>query len=67
MSKIVKWLDGKKTYILSVAIIVYAILAAKGLVPKPDQVQDWAVLVAAYAITLRSTLSKFLDEISKSK
>jgi len=65
MKQIVAYLDGYKTYILSIAIIVYAVLAYFGVAPEPDKVQAAMVVIAGYAFTLRSTLTKFLDDSSK--
>lgn len=61
----IPWLDGKKTYILSGVIIVYAILAYAGVVPEPDKVIAAAIVVAGYAVTLRSAWTKFYAEIPK--
>ena len=65
MKQIVAYLDGYKTYILSIAIIVYAVLAYFGVAPEPDKVQAAMVVIAGYAFTLRSALTKFLDDFSK--
>jgi len=65
MKQIVAYLDGYKTYILSIAIIVYAVLAYFGVAPEPDKVQAAMVVIAGYAFTLRSALTKFLDDSSK--
>lgn len=65
MRKFLRWIDGKKTYIVSVGVIVYAALATRGIVPKPEQTADWLYLVAAYAVTLRSTLRKFYDRVKE--
>ena len=63
MQAIVNYLDGKKTYILSIAVIVYAALAYFGVAPEPDKVQAAMVIIAGYALTLRSALAKFLDDL----
>ena len=65
MQAIIDYLDGKKTYILSIAVIVYAALAYFGVAPEPDKVQAAMVIIAGYAFTLRSALTKFLDDSSK--
>ena len=58
MKRIIAFIDGYKTYILSAAIIVYAVLAYFGVAPEPDKVQAAMVIIAGYAITLRSALTK---------
>jgi len=63
MQAIIDYLDGKKTYILSIAVIVYAALAYFGVAPEPDKVQAAMVIIAGYALTLRSALAKFLDDL----
>lgn len=67
MKKAIQWVDGKKTYIVSAAIVVYSILAVAHKVPNPDQVGVWAIAVAAYAVALRSVLTKFLAAMKASK
>jgi len=63
MQAIISYLDGKKTYLLSIAVIVYAALAYFGVAPEPDKVQAAMVIIAGYALTLRSALAKFLDDL----
>jgi len=58
MKSILAFIDGYKTYILSVAIMVYAVLAYFGVAPEPDKVEAAMVIIAGYAITLRSAFGK---------
>lgn len=62
MQAVINLLDGKKTYLLSIAIIAYAVLAYFGVAPEPDKVQAAMVIISGYALTFRSTLSKFLAD-----
>src|SRR5665647_260484 len=48
MQAIISYLDGKKTYLLSIAVIVYAALAYFGVAPEPDKVQAAMVIIAGY-------------------
>jgi len=65
MSKFVKWLSGKKVYILTGASVVYAILAITKVAPNPDQLAVWAVQVALIAAAFRATFGKFLASLEK--
>ena len=55
------WLDGRKTYIIAVACIVYGVLASLHKVPDPEAVAEWMIAVGALAFGFRSALQKLID------
>jgi len=62
MASVIDFLAGKKTYILSVLVIVYAVLSALDYVPKPDEVSSFLIVVSAFAVTIRSAISTFFKD-----
>jgi len=62
---LIEYLKGKKTYILAVVIIAYAVCAALGFVPDPSVVGAFLVVVSGFAITLRAALASFYKEVQK--
>ena len=53
-----EYLAGKKTYLFTAAVVVYAALAHFGVVPSVDDAIAAVVVIAGYAITFRSAITK---------
>ena len=64
MNSIVKYLSGKKTYIIALASVVYAILALDKLVPNPDKLGILILQVGALSVGFRAALQKLTDILS---
>ena len=65
MKEVIAWLDGKKTYIFNIAVIVYAVLAYFGMVPSIDEVAAGLVVVVGNAITFRSAIAKAFTDYTE--
>jgi hypothetical protein len=68
MSQIITWLKGKKTYLVSLAIVVVAALSYFKVIPEPNVIIGAAVAIAALAATFRSALKdavKALEELGQ--
>jgi hypothetical protein len=58
---VVKFINGYKVYIISVAAFIYAILAMTKVAPNPQQLGDWLLVIAPAMAAFRSTLQKLID------
>jgi hypothetical protein len=65
MSKLVKWLSGKKVYIVTGCSVVYGVLAMTHHAPNPDQLGVYVVQFNLLAAAFRATAGKFLDALQK--
>ena len=63
MKTVIEFLRGKKTYILAVIVVSYAVASALGYVPEPEAVQAFLVVVAGFAFTLRAALAVFYNDV----
>jgi len=63
MSRILTWLQGRKTYIVAGASVIYGVLAIVGVAPNPDKLAAWSIAIALYAAAFRSTLGRFLADL----
>jgi len=67
MSNVLKWLNGRKTYIFNIACIVYAVLAFYNVVPSIDDATAAIVVIIGNAITFRSALTKGVTDYTTGK
>ena len=58
-----EFLSGYKTYIFTVAVLVYAALAHFGVVPSVDDTIGAIVIIAGYAITFRAAITKVVTDL----
>jgi hypothetical protein len=65
MTKVLAWLDGRKTYILNAIYIAYAILAFYNVVPSIDETTAALVVIIGNAMTFRSALTKGFTDYTK--
>jgi hypothetical protein len=65
VSKLYKWVDGRKTYIFNTACIAYAILAFYNVVPSVSEATAALIVVVGNAITFRSALTKGFTDYTK--
>jgi hypothetical protein len=65
MDSVIQWLSGRKTYILSLAVIVYAVLAYYKVLPEPNVIAAAFVVIAGYAVTFRAALQKLWNDVPK--
>ena len=65
MQTLVTWLKGKKTYILSAIVVVYAVLAYFKVLPEPNVIAAAFVVIAGYAVTFRAALGAFWTDVPK--
>jgi len=65
MKEVLTWLSGRKTYILSIAVLAYAVGAYLGYLPEPDKIAAALVVIAAYAVTFRAALAKLYNDVPK--
>jgi hypothetical protein len=63
MQEIIDYIRGKKTYLLSAGVIIYAVLAYFGVLPEPNVIAAAFVVIAGYAVTFRAAIAKLIDEL----
>jgi len=63
MEEFIKWLKGKKSYILAVAVVVLGLLQGLGIFVMPEW--SWAVLAALGLAAIRAGVNKVADTIKK--
>ena len=57
MAELIAFLKGKKTYIVSLAIVVIAALSYFKVIPEPDVLIGAAIAIAALAATFRAAIA----------
>jgi hypothetical protein len=67
IAQAVEYIDGKKTYLISAGAVAYGALAVAHKVPDPEHIGAWALSVGAYAIAIRSVVTKFLAVLKANK
>lgn len=59
-----EFLVGKKTYLFTLFVVVYAALAHFGVVPSVDDTIGAIVIIAGYAITFRAAIAKVANDLT---
>lgn len=59
----IEFLSGYKTYIFTALVVVYATLAHFGVVPSVDDTVAAIGIIAGYAITFRSAITKVVNDL----
>jgi len=57
----VEYLKGRKTYLVSLAIVAIAALSYFGVIPEPNVLIGAAVAIAALAATFRAAIAEAID------
>lgn len=65
IKKVFEWLQGRKTYIFSIIVLAYAVGAYLGYLPEPEVAAGVLVVIVGYAVTFRSALRKFFEDVPK--
>jgi hypothetical protein len=65
MQALIGWLTGRKTYILSLVVIVYAVLAYFKVLPEPNVIAAAFVVIAGYAVTFRAALGQLWTDVPR--
>jgi len=65
MEKLIKWLSGRKTYFVAIAVVVLGLLQGLDIFTLPDAA--WPIIGAVGLGFMRASISKISDEIKKPK
>lgn len=63
MTSILEYLGGKKTYLFTAAVVIYAALAHFEVVPSVDDTIAAITIIVGYAITFRSAITKVANDL----